>query len=83
MDLITRSRRVTHGYRLGETAQAHEDLAHFIDALALALGRPPLAQRGAAIMATLEQVLDAQLRVDTLCIADLLEYRLAPLLEGA
>jgi hypothetical protein len=83
MDLTVRVRAIVRAFRLGEDAQANDWLVGLIDTLAVTLARPPLAQRAPRIMATLEEVLNAQLRVDTLGIADLLQYRLLPLLDRA
>jgi len=82
VDLSERAREVVRAFRLGEDAQANSSLVLLIDALAAALPHPPLSQQIARILPTLQQILDAQLRSDTLWIADLLEYELLPTLAS-
>ncbi|MET0341598.1 MAG: hypothetical protein ABW252_11405 [Polyangiales bacterium] len=82
MELSAHIARIARAYRLGENEDAHDALCDFVDLLAAALAHPQLALRHAAILAALDEVLDAKLRVDTLCLADLLEYRIAPLLSA-
>jgi hypothetical protein len=79
MDLSERAGDVVHAFRLGEDAQANTSLVALIDELASALACPPLSQHNAQILPTLQQILDAQVRGDTLWIADLIAYELLPL----
>jgi len=66
-------------FRLGREGEASEALTALIDALGSAL--PQAAPDNlAALAALLPEILAAQARQDFLNIADLLEYRLAPLL---
>ncbi len=67
-------------FRLGREGEASEALTALIDALAATL---PQASPGdlASLTALLPAILEAQNRQDFLLIADLLEYRLAPLLN--
>lgn len=83
MDLSLRVRDVVRALRLGESAQASDWLVGVIDALADALHRPPLACEAARILPILERVLEAQVRCDTLWLADLLEYQLLPVVQSA
>jgi hypothetical protein len=79
MDLSERAGDVVRAFRLGEDAQANTSLVALIDALASALALPPLAQHNAQILPALQQILDAQMRGDTLWIADLIAYELLPI----
>jgi hypothetical protein len=66
-------------FRLGMEGEANEHFTGLIDALGHALQDAP-AENLSALSLLLPEILAAQHRQDYLNIADLLEYRLAPLL---
>jgi hypothetical protein len=80
VDLSENARAVVLGFRLAEDAQANASLVSLIDALASALTRAPLLPHNARVLPVLQEILDAQMRGDTLRIADLVEYELLPVL---
>lgn len=67
-------------FRLGMEGEANENFTKLIDVLDKALQNAPVKNR-AELSLILAEVFAAQQRQDYLNIADLLEYRLAPLLS--
>lgn len=67
-------------YRLGMDGVASDYMVHFIDAFSMLMTQERVKAKTPELAAYFGRVIDAQLKGDTLRIADILEYELMPLI---
>jgi hypothetical protein len=68
-------------FRLGMDGGGSAALATFIDGLLVSMSDPEAAAIGPRALPLLKEIIAGQQRGDFLCVADILEYEVLPLLE--